>query len=72
MVDANKLIDFTAKALKMQAAKGGILLENPEDLGRAGRELPATIWSMPDIRELLGQHGVYWEFFIKKTLAQSI
>ena len=33
--DANKLIDFTAKALALQAPQGGILLESPEDLGRA-------------------------------------
>ena len=27
--DANNLIDFTVKALRLQAVKGGILLENP-------------------------------------------
>ena len=35
--DANTLVDFTAAMLKAQAARGGILLENPEDLGRNRR-----------------------------------
>ena len=44
--NANNLIDFTVKALKLQATLGGILLESPEDLGRTRSERPASILEM--------------------------
>ena len=53
--DANNLVDFTIKALTIQAAKPArnyILLENPEDLGRTKHQRPTSIWRWSSTRRV--------------------
>ena len=64
--DSNLLVDFTAAVLRKQASRGGIvLLEHPEDLGRAKHHAsaavaPASIWKLPQISSLTTIQGGGW------------
>ena len=57
---ANILVDFTAKALAEQLLNvpGLVILEHPEDLGKAGKDVPGSIWQFESIRELASQSSV--------------
>ena len=57
---ANILVDFTAKALAEQLLNvpGLVILEHPEDLGKAGKDEPGPIWQFESIRELASQSSV--------------
>ena len=57
---ANDLVDFTAKALSEQLKNtpGLSILEHPEDLGRAGVDIPGSMWQFEAVRGLMSQAGV--------------
>ena len=56
---ANELADFTAQALseQMKTSPGLSVLEHPEDLGKAGADIPGSIWQFEAIRDLGNQEG---------------
>ena len=51
---ANELVDFTAQALseQMKTSPGLSVLEHPEDLGKAGADIPGSIWQFEAIKDL--------------------
>ena len=57
---ANILVDFTALALaeQLKNVPGLVILEHPEDLGKAGNDVPGSIWQFETIKELAKQPGV--------------
>ena len=57
---ATALVDFAARALRMQHATrpGLTVLEHPEDLGRVGPDVPGSIWQFTNIQSLKDEEGV--------------
>ena len=59
--NANTLVDFTHKTLEAQLDAGGmIVLEHPEDLGKAKNGgIPGSIWRWPGTQRLLEKGAKY-------------
>ena len=59
VTQANKLVDFSVKALEaqLQTPAGMSILEHPEDLGTVGSYTPASIWQWPSVRALVESTG---------------